>query len=146
MLGIFVASGAASCALLAGLEERTGRDLAAPDAHADGGGQAEGGSATEGGSPDASFCSSRQPTPSLCEDFDRPPLGSEWTGLLQNGARAMFDKVAVSSPNSRLFTMPQPRASATECFAAVDVRALEKAYTDSFRFEFDVRVGQLTPE
>jgi hypothetical protein len=93
----------------------------------------------EGGS----FCSTVQPAPAFCEDFDQGPPSS-WVLVSQatTGSIASDTFEAKSPPSSRRLLLPGT-ASGAACQYHAEQRSLSVDYTESVRVEHDIFIGHL---
>jgi hypothetical protein len=90
--------------------------------------------APEGGATGA-FCTSLQPMPAFCEDYDRGAIGSEWVPeIIGAGTIATDSTEAQSRPSARRFTVAAKPPGAP-CEYIEETRASTLRYARSFRLQ-----------
>lgn len=97
----------------------------------------------EGAAPAGPFCSSRQPAPFFCDDFDQsPPLGL-WTRTEASGGTLRVDTSdAVSRPGSLLVTIPATTNPPPVAFLSKETSGPVTEVT----FSFDLKTDDLSGE
>ena len=129
----------AACAL-----EELSRDFGRDGGGAsDGGGPSDGGTTGDGAAPAGPFCSTRQPAPFFCDDFDQsPPLGL-WSRTEAGGGTLRVDTSdAVSRPGSLLVTIPATTNSSPIAFLSKETSGPVTEATLSFDLKTDDLSGE----
>ena len=138
-MAVGISSLLAACAL-EDLSREFGQDGGAAN---DGGTTNDGGTSNNGTPPAGPFCSSLQPAPFFCDDFDQsPPLGL-WERTEASGGSLRVDTSdAVSPPGSLLVTIPATTNPPPLAFLS---KATPGPVTE-VTFSFDVKTDDLSEQ